>query len=172
MRKRLLMLAAVVLLLVTVTGTALAGGAKNGTLVLFDNYAPEFVGVGAPKVDENGAVVMTWYNCEGYFLKLPNGTIHEWRNEDNGYDCVDWGMGPALGITSFHLVFKPIDKFPNDDPATNPEAWADEDQLLGCQLGHWTLNPTYEDASEEDDADLDEVFEVGRKYWSCVYLWD
>jgi hypothetical protein len=88
MNRRLLMLAAVVLLLVTVTGTVLAGGARNGTFVRF-NQGP--------------------YYCEGYFLATKSGIVHEWRdNEECGYV-------PMTDETSVHIVFKPVAKFEEAD---------------------------------------------------------
>jgi hypothetical protein len=88
MTKRLLVLAAVVLLLITVSGTVLAGGARNGTSVHF-NQGP--------------------YYCEGYFLEAKSGIVHEWRdNEECGYV-------PTTDETSVHIVFKPVSKFEEAD---------------------------------------------------------
>ncbi|MCU0523015.1 MAG: hypothetical protein MUF84_20305, partial [Anaerolineae bacterium] len=88
LKKRLLMLAAVVLHLVTVTGTVLAGGARNGTFVRF-NQGP--------------------YYCEGYFLATASGIVHEWRdNEECGYV-------PMTTETSVHIVLKPVTKFEEAD---------------------------------------------------------
>ena len=171
MKKRwlLLSLGLVLVLLTVVAGTVLAKGSKK-QVVLFDNLAPEFVGPGTPldacPDSEEFCPQMKWYPCEGLFMTTGSGIIHEWRG---GAPCLDWGMG-----VDFHLVFKPIAEFPNDDPAVNPDAWADDAEPIGCNEGPWTLDQTYSDADPDnvnDDKNMADIF-GDREYWSCVYLWE
>ena len=142
MKKRIFALGLVFLLLALGVGSVLAGGAGNGTLVKFLYY------------DYQG----TEYYCEGYFLETGSGIVHEWR--DN-VECINWGQP----ITSFHLVFKPTDKFDEDD-------WGNNDNLMGCNPGPWTLTEAYVDL-DDDEADLTDFFgeRYEKTYWSCVFQW-
>jgi hypothetical protein len=88
MKRKLLVLALVVLLLAFAATIALAKGARNGTFVRF--------GQGP-------------FYCEGYFLATKSGIVHEWR------DNVECGYVPMTTETSVHIVFKPVDKFAEAD---------------------------------------------------------
>jgi hypothetical protein len=90
MRKLWIVLALALVLVTVGAGTALAGGAKNGTLVKF-NYL------------EDGET----YYCEGYFLRTASGIVHEWRMNP---ECISWGMP----FSNFHLVFKPTEGFEDE----------------------------------------------------------
>ena len=95
------------------------------------------------------------YICEGIFLKTGSGIVHEWRDNP---ECINWNAP----ITNFHLVFKPTDKFDNDD-------W-EQDGLMGCFPGEWVLSDAYVNQTG-DEADLEDFF-TADSYWSCVYVWD
>lgn len=140
-KRRMITWFVVVLVLALGVTTVLAKGQKKRALVKFDY------------TDETG----TEYYCEGEFLKTGSGIVHEWRDNP---ECINWGMP----VTSFHLVFKPMAKFQEDEGGG--------ENLLGCYPGPWLLTDAYVDL-DDDEADLTdyygEPYEQG--YWACVYEW-
>jgi len=151
MKKRMLVLASALLVLVLGVGTVLAGGAKNGTTVYFDTLLY--------------GTADTYVYCEGYFMTTGNGIVHEWRNNST---CVPYPP-QFIPSPSLHLVFKPADKFDSPD--------CDDEGILYWS-GLWSLDPIeYVDADAEnefDDKNLADVLgEAGEDYWQvCIYEWD
>ena len=70
-------------------------------------------------------------------------------------------MGDADQLV--HLVFQAKDKFDADD-------WGNNDNLLGCYPGPWTLDDTYPVDLGDDEGDLTDFFgeRYEKTYWSCV----
>lgn len=146
MKKRILIVALVmVALLAGVTGVT-AKGSRNATTVFFqtaNSFTGEFV------------------YCEGYFMETGNGMVHEWRENP---ECIPYA--PAIPSPSLHLVFKPAEKFDSPDC---------DDQKILYWSGLWTLNPaTYQDLPGAlDEADLSDFLgEPGVDFWQvCIYEW-
>jgi hypothetical protein len=115
------------------------------TVILLTSFLTVTIAPAFGKGSSKGKDVWWYKNVEpgmgtwkAIIYRTRGGIVHEWRYELNG-EPVD-----------VHLVYKPVEKFPNQPHGKN---WV-----------HWTFDDRYEDLPG-DEADLTDFFTKYDDYW-------